>query len=136
MNSRYGSLDSSESLGDLAFLSLRVYLPLSRESIISDDAMTKMTTCHPPSPSSTPHTTCTPTLPSATSYTTPEARHSMGTIKVPLNSQLQLLSIGSHLQGHLSRRSCSNSGSQMERQYSYKHSIFPGHATWFNAAVG
>ncbi|KIJ21208.1 hypothetical protein PAXINDRAFT_6980 [Paxillus involutus ATCC 200175] len=39
MNSRYGLLDSSESLADLAFLSLCVYLPLSGESTSGDDAM-------------------------------------------------------------------------------------------------
>ncbi|KIJ07765.1 hypothetical protein PAXINDRAFT_19069 [Paxillus involutus ATCC 200175] len=38
-NSRYGLLDSSESFADLAFLSLRVYLPLSGESTSGDDAM-------------------------------------------------------------------------------------------------
>ncbi|KAF9235771.1 hypothetical protein BU15DRAFT_77611 [Melanogaster broomeanus] len=38
-NSRYGSLDSSESLSDLMFLSLRVYLPLSGECTSSDGAM-------------------------------------------------------------------------------------------------
>jgi hypothetical protein len=124
-NSRYGSLDSSESLADLAFLSLCVYLPLSgvsqillrldccslstllsRKAPVVTMPCTKMTTRYPPSPSSTTHTTCTPTLPSATSYTTSEARRLTGTIEVPLDSQLQLPSIGSHLQGQLSRRSC------------------------------
>ncbi|KAF9230598.1 hypothetical protein BU15DRAFT_69059 [Melanogaster broomeanus] len=38
-NSRYGSLDSLESLSDLMFLSLRVYLPLSGECTSSDGAM-------------------------------------------------------------------------------------------------
>jgi hypothetical protein len=79
---------------------------LSRKAPVVTMPCTKMTTRYPPSPSSTTHTTCTPTLPSATSYTTSEARRLMDTIKVPLNSQLQLPSIGSHLQGQLSRRSC------------------------------
>ncbi|KAF9244660.1 hypothetical protein BU15DRAFT_71622 [Melanogaster broomeanus] len=38
-NSRYGSLDSLESLSDLMFLSLHVYLPLSGECTSSDGAM-------------------------------------------------------------------------------------------------
>ncbi|KAF9232791.1 hypothetical protein BU15DRAFT_67158 [Melanogaster broomeanus] len=96
-NNRYGSIDSSECLSNLSFLSLLVYLPLSGETTGLDSAIYEDDDYEDSRPTFITPTTFIRMLQSAISCITSAKGHSLGPIRAPFDSQLKPPNIGSVL---------------------------------------